>query len=135
MTKALERDDVMDRVLAHARREFPNFQFDRVGDQWRVVNGAIVLHAESVAALCARLREKHSPLLLTDDQARALALYLGRAFPPWRIWWTVENWYATNPCRISACFCTPTLHAPDPCGLCQQLDAVEQAGRARAWML
>ncbi|MGC5012982.1 hypothetical protein ACLQ2R_19645 [Streptosporangium sp. DT93] len=70
-----------------------------------------------------------SPLLLTDEQARALALHIGRKFPPWRIWRAGVWWYGTGPCRISGCSCSRTLHAPDPAGLCQQLEAVEQAGR------
>ncbi|GAA4182585.1 hypothetical protein GCM10022252_08710 [Streptosporangium oxazolinicum] len=69
------------------------------------------------------------PLLLTDDQAHALALHLGRAFPPWRIWRAADTWYATGPCRIPECVCSRTLHAPGPADLCQQLAEVEQAER------
>ncbi|MFI6513603.1 hypothetical protein ACIBCT_38870 [Streptosporangium sp. NPDC050855] len=70
-----------------------------------------------------------SPLLLADGQADALMLHIGQAFPPWRIWRAGVFWYATGPCRIPGCPCSRTLHAPDPAGLCQQLEAVEQAGR------
>ncbi|WP_433359482.1 hypothetical protein [Streptosporangium sp. CA-115845] len=56
MTKAHRHDAVMDRVLADARREFPDFEFDRVGEQWRATSGQVDVLADSVAALCAELR-------------------------------------------------------------------------------
>ncbi|MER5643613.1 hypothetical protein [Streptosporangium sp. NPDC002524] len=71
------------------------------------------------------------PLLLTDDQAHALLLHLGRAFPPWRIWRAASTWYATGPCRLPECVCSRTLHATGPADLCRQLAEVEAAGRAR----
>ncbi|MGJ6968786.1 hypothetical protein ACSDR0_43480 [Streptosporangium sp. G11] len=71
------------------------------------------------------------PLLLTDGQAHALLLHLGRAFPPWRVWRAADTWYATGPCQIPECVCSRTLHAPGPTDLCQQLDKMEQAGRAQ----
>ncbi|MEU3168951.1 hypothetical protein [Streptosporangium sp. NPDC006930] len=73
----------------------------------------------------------NAPLLLTVDQAHALAAHIGRAFPPWRVWQVAGIWYGTGPCRIPECVCSRTLHAPDPAGLCRQLDEVEQAGRAQ----
>ncbi|MEU8035725.1 hypothetical protein [Streptosporangium sp. NPDC049078] len=66
---------------------------------------------------------------LTADEAAALAQVIARAFPPWRIWWAANTWYATGPCRLPECVCSRTLHAPSPSGLCEQLVAVEEAGR------
>lgn len=69
---------------------------------------------------------EHPPLVPVG----ALAAYVGRAFPVWTIWWAHGIWYATGPCPDQGCACSRTLHAPDPSGLCQQLD--EQERRARA---
>lgn len=72
---------------------------------------------------------EHPPLLLTDDQTRALCLHISRAFPPWCVWRAGVTWYATNPCQFQECPCSRTLHATDLIDLCRQLDGVEQAGR------
>ncbi|MGS2641661.1 hypothetical protein [Streptosporangium sp. G12] len=73
-----------------------------------------------------------SALQLTDDQIAALGLSIARAFPPWRIWQSdAGTWYATSPCRLPGCDCPRTLHSATPSGLCEQLVAIEESGRAR----
>ena len=114
----------MDRVLAHARREFPGVAFDRVDDQWRAASGATVLHADSVAALCAELRKER-------NQADALAAFIGQAFLPWRIWRAHGIWYATDPCPQPGCVCSRTLHTPSPSGLCRRLDGSAWPAQSR----
>lgn len=69
---------------------------------------------------------------MTEDQKTALAKYIGRAFPVWKIWRAGGIWYATGPCPERGCSCTRTLHAPDPSGLCQQLSGCEQKAAAAA---
>ncbi|WP_436760080.1 hypothetical protein [Streptosporangium sp. V21-05] len=71
------------------------------------------------------------PPPLTGGQADALATSIGHAFPPWRIWWANDIWYATGPCPVPGCVCTPTLHDPAPSGLCRQLDEHEWRAGAR----
>jgi hypothetical protein len=69
---------------------------------------------------------EHLPFPMAEDQTDALAADIGRAFPAWRIWRANGIWYATGPCPLPGCFCSRTLHAPDPSGLCRQLDNGER---------
>lgn len=75
--------------------------------------------------------EPGRPVLTRDEQARALAAYIGRAFPAWTIWRANGTWYATGPCPRGGRGCSRTLHAPGAGRLCKQLDECEQQNLAR----
>ncbi|GAA2850764.1 hypothetical protein GCM10010517_08280 [Streptosporangium fragile] len=71
-----------------------------------------------------------SPVPATaEEQAGALAEYIGRAFPGWTIWQAHRIWYATGPCPQPGCGCSRTLHAPSPSDLCRRLDDTGRRAR------